>query len=155
MTHCRTRAEDLAQLTWLKLLTALRERSLCPGDESGLRAYLYTIARNTFIDEHTRKHESIRAQSVDPADLELLTHREALHVSTPDERLERAQTAEIVQRVVHSLPAEQRNVIEMWCVETSIKTIAIRTSAPSDTVLSRKKYAMARMRGQLAHLALA
>lgn len=152
MTGCRSRAEDLAQLTWLKLLGALR-RELAPAtDERGLCAYLYAVARNTFLDECTRKHESIRARPVDPAELEGLI---ALHRVSPgpEEDLQRLQSAAALRRALEELPTEQRAVILMWCAGTSIKTMAARSAAPPDTVLSRKKYALARMRGQLAPLA--
>jgi DNA-directed RNA polymerase specialized sigma24 family protein len=44
-------------------------------------------------------------------------------------------------------------VIVLWMAGTSIKDMAAACRAPTDTVLSRKKYAVARMRRSLADLA--
>ncbi|HUG72937.1 MAG TPA: hypothetical protein VMK82_05885, partial [Steroidobacteraceae bacterium] len=68
-------------------------------------------------------------------------------------RLHRAQVHARVSQAVIELPPEQRKVIRMWAQGTSIRDMARASDAPADTVLSRKKYAMARMRGALAGLA--
>lgn len=149
MTRCPERAEDLAQAAWLKLLQA-RSRGMCTGAEDGqLRAYLFTVARNAFLDEFTRKHESLRAQPTEPAQLEALAVRwEAL--PGPEVEFERGQTRAFVAVALRGLPAEQRQVIGLWMVGTSIREMAATCGAPTDTVLSRKKYALARLRRSLA-----
>lgn len=154
MTRCRSRAEDLAQLTWVKLLGALRREAVPAADEAGLRAYLYAVARNTFLDECTRKHESIRARPVDPADLDALIAQSRISPG-PEDDLQRSQSAAVLRRALEGLPSEQRAVILMWCAGTSIRAMAARSAAPPDTVLSRKKYALAHLRGRLAALACA
>jgi DNA-directed RNA polymerase specialized sigma24 family protein len=58
-----------------------------------------------------------------------------------------------IGQAIDALPAPQREVIRMWCAGTSIESMAARAAAPRDTVLSRKKYAFARMRQTLAPLA--
>ena len=152
MTRCRSRAEDLAQLTWVKLLGAMRREAAPAADEPGLRAYLYAIARNTVLDECTRKHESIRARAVDPASLDVLLASEH-HSRGPEDDVQRSQSAEVVRGALKDLSEEQRTVILMWCAGTSIRAMAARSAAPRDTVLSRKKYALAHLRGRLAGLA--
>lgn len=154
MTHCRSRAEDLAQLAWVRLLGALQRDAVPAADEPGLRAYLYTVARNTFLDECTRKHESIRARPVDPADLDALIAQSRTSPG-PEEDVQRSQSTAVLHRALQDLPDEQRAVILMWCAGTSIKAMATCSAAPPDTVLSRKKYALARLRGRLAALACA
>jgi DNA-directed RNA polymerase specialized sigma24 family protein len=47
---------------------------------------------------------------------------------------------------VSRLPAEQRKVIGLWSGGASIRDMASACRAPRDTVLSRKKYAVARLR---------
>lgn len=154
MTRCRSRAEDLAQLTWVKLLGAMRREAVPAADEAGLRAYLYAIARNAFLDECTRKHESIRARVVDPAGLDALLAPD--HYSPgPEDEVQRSQSAEVVRSALKDLAEEQRTVILMWCAGTSIRAMAARSAAPRDTVLSRKKYALAHLRSRLAGLACA
>jgi DNA-directed RNA polymerase specialized sigma24 family protein len=50
---------------------------------------------------------------------------------------------------VDRLPAEQRKVSLMWSQGASIREMAAACHAPRDTVLSRKKYAVARLRGTI------
>lgn len=151
MTRCPCRAEDLAQLAWLKLL-ASAQRGVHPTTESALRAYVFTVARHTFIDECTRKHESVRTRSVDPAILETIESSSGT-AGDPEVALQHAQTRELIGRALRVLPQAQRDVVLMWSMGTSIKTMALRANAPADTVLSRKKYAFARLRVDLGGLA--
>lgn len=149
MTHCPQRAEDLAQVAWLKLLQ-VRSRGAGPGtDETELRAYLFTVGRNAFLDEYTRKHSAVRTSTMDPSLLEGLLARSPSGPG-PDEALERQQLTAALQSAVGDLPPEQRKVILMWVRGTSIQDMAAECAAPTDTVLSRKKYALARMRTRLA-----
>lgn len=148
MTRCPQRAEDLAQVAWLKLLGA-RSRGACKAaTETDLRAYLFTVARNAFLDEYTRKHEAVRTRSVDPALLDALIN-ESSSAAGPDQAVERDQLHDILQGAVGRLPAEQRKVILMWSQGASIREMAAECGAPTDTVLSRKKYAVARLRGSI------
>lgn len=145
LTHCPQRAEDLAQGAWLKLLGA-RNRGACPGgDESELRAYLFTVARNAFFDEYTRKHAVIRTRTIDPCLLDTLID-DADGSDGPEQVVARGQVAALLQCAVDRLPAEQRKVILMWSQGATIREMASACDAPRDTVLSRKKYAVARLR---------
>ena len=151
MTRCLQRAEDLAQGAWLKVLTA-RATGSCPAnDENALRAYLYAVARNAFIDECTRKHDSVRTRLMAPGDLEAVAA--AGSSPGPEETLEREQLQRLIRRAVTTLPAEQRVVIDLWSRGTSIRDMAARTTAPVDTVLSRKKYAFGKLRRELVAVA--
>jgi len=47
------------------------------------------------------------------------------------------------------LPVEQRQVVALWADGMRIGAIATLTAAPRDTVLSRKKYALAKLRVML------
>lgn len=153
MTRCPQRAEDLAQVAWLKLMGALG-RGVCAGGEQELRAYLFTIARNAFLDEYTRKHEAMRTRAVDPGLLDALISRNDCGPD-PESELQRSQVNALLRDAVDELPVEQRKVIRMWSQGVSIKEMAAVCGAPTDTVLSRKKYAVARMRGRLTAVALA
>jgi RNA polymerase sigma-70 factor (ECF subfamily) len=153
MTRCPQRAEDLAQVAWLKLLGA-RSRGACRcADEAEIRAYLFKVARNAFLDEYTRKHEATRTRCVDPGLLDDLAT--ATGDSEPDRLAERQQVQAIVQEAVGKLPSAQRRVIRMWSNGASIREMTTACRAPRDTVLSRKKYAVARLRGFFADGALA
>ena len=148
MTHSPERAEDLAQAAWLKLLGA-RNRGACPsGEESELRAYLFTVARNAFLDEYTRKHGVVRTRTVDPGLLDALID-ESGGGGGPEQEVERGQLHDLLHGAVDRLPVEQRKVILMWSQGASIREMASACRAPRDTVLSRKKYAVARLRGTI------
>ena len=153
MTHCPQRAEDLAQVSWLKLISA-RERGACAaGSDGELRAYLFTIARNAFLDEYTRKHEAMRTRPVDPCVLDAM--QSGLQDEGPEQEIDRHQRALRLRQAVARLPAEQQKVIGMWSQGASIREMAAACAAPTDTVLSRKKYAVARLRGAFAAAAMA
>jgi len=151
-THCPQRAEDVAQAAWLKLLSAL-SRGVCGTRSiSELRAYVFEVAHNTWLDEYTRKHGEVRTRSFDPMDLERLCENSG--GTAPDEEVHRGQVDRLLRSALTALPAEQQQVIRMWCQGTSIREMSRASAAPRDTVLSRKKYALARMRGALAGVAL-
>jgi len=148
MTHSPERAEDLAQAAWLKLLGARNRGACASGEESELRAYLFTVARNAFLDEYTRKHGVVRTRTVDPGLLDALID-ESGGSAGPEQEVERGQVHDLLQGAVDRLPAEQRKVIRMWSQGASIREMASACHAPRDTVLSRKKYAVARLRGSI------
>lgn len=145
MTRCPQRAEDLAQVAWLKVLSACSRGACAAGDENELRAYLFTVARNAFLDEYTRKHEALRTRSVDPQAFDGICAA-ADGGPGPDQEVERMQVSAALQGAVARLPAEQRKVIGLWSGGASIRDMASACRAPRDTVLSRKKYAVARLR---------
>ncbi len=148
MTRCPERAEDLAQVAWLKLLQA-RARGMCRmTEETELRAYLFTVARNAFLDEYTRKHEALRVRPTEPDLLEALAARNAV-APAPEQEAERTESSQHLAAALRALPEEQRRVISLWMAGTSIRDMAVACRAPADTVLSRKKYALARMRRTL------
>jgi RNA polymerase sigma-70 factor (ECF subfamily) len=150
LTGCAQRAEDLAQTAWLKVLAA-PATPWGSGSESELRAYLYTAARNLFVDEYTRKHAATRTRTVAPHQIDALAGSGA--ASVPEDEVQREQTRASLATALAALPDEQRRVILMWVSGASIRDMAEHAAAPVDTVLSRKKYALARMRGALAPVA--
>jgi RNA polymerase sigma factor (sigma-70 family) len=152
MTRCRAAAEDVAQMSWLKLIHA-RKRGMCRVVcDQELRAYLYEVARNTFIDEHTRKFNGSRTRPTDPGIVAELASR-ASSAPSAEEEIVRFDIGRSVERAVNALPAPQREIIAMWCADTSIAAMANQAAVPRDTVLSRKKYAFARLRAALMPVA--
>jgi RNA polymerase sigma-70 factor, ECF subfamily len=152
MTRCRDAAEDVAQIAWLKMICALRRGACAAADDHELRAYVYEVARNTFIDEHTRKHGLARTLATDPGVMAVLA-AQALQAPSAEEELLRLERGTRIARAIDSLPTPQGEAVRMWCAGISIEDMAARAAAPRDTVLSRKKYAFARLRQSLAPLA--
>jgi RNA polymerase sigma factor (sigma-70 family) len=152
LTGCRQRAEDLAQTVWLRLLTAQRRGDALPAEFGRLRGYLFACSRHLYIDEYARKHGQCRTYMVDPADFDSLAGDDAT-AANPEDVTARDSLSAAVREAVDRLPTEQSQVIRMWSSGASIREMAQDTAAPVDTVLSRKKYAFARMRLELAGMA--
>jgi RNA polymerase sigma-70 factor (ECF subfamily) len=147
-------ADDLCQQIWLRLYEAARAGRFLPEDEDGFRGYLFTAARNLHLDECVRRHSVSRTATLDPRALESLARTEAAAEESPiEDELDRNHVALQVRMALAQLPVQQRDTLRLWMAGCSIEAMAARTRAPRDTVLSRKKYAMRRLRVTLAELA--
>jgi RNA polymerase sigma factor (sigma-70 family) len=147
--RCRDTAEDLAQQLWLKLLDWTRRGRFVPSDESGLRAFLYTAARNLYLDECVRKHAVSRTVRQPHAELERELAERGTSNPQPDELLALLQVRTLVDAALAALPGCQRDVVRLWMDDASIEGMVAATRAPRDTVLSRKKYGLKKLRGAL------
>jgi RNA polymerase sigma-70 factor (ECF subfamily) len=147
-------AEDLVQQLWLKLLEAARGGRFLPVDDSSLRSYLFAAARNLFLDECVRKHGVSRTAACDPQTLETLVRIDTLDAESPEDQYDRVRLTGRVGAALDQLPVAQQQVIRMWMSGTSIEAMTQSTGAPRDTVLSRKKYALRRLRSILTEAQL-
>jgi RNA polymerase sigma factor (sigma-70 family) len=146
-TRGRVLAEDLAQQAWLKIVDAFA-RDLCVPSGATFRSYLFTVARNIFLDECTRKHAYTRTITMDATDMDhAVTSYGEQH--TPDKALQISQAKALLSNAINTLPAAQREVIKLWSNGISIEGMTRHAAAPRDTVLSRKKYALAHLRRTL------
>lgn len=143
-------AEDLVQQLWLKLLEAARAGRFLPVDDSALRSYLFAAARNLFLDECVRKHGSSRTVAQDPFLLEALIGADGSDArGSPEESCHQQQLTAEVHAAMQRLPESQRTVVGLWMGGASIESMVVATGACRDTVLSRKKYAFRRLKGDL------
>lgn len=147
LTRDHALAEDLAQLTWLKIMDVAARDLYSPGPAT-FRAYLLTVSRNAFLDECTRKHARARSSVLSPIDFERVVTAQGEQQS-PDTLLQTSQAQSLLDKVVRRLPREQRDVIRLWSTGASISAMTSHARAPRDTVLSRKKYAFTRLRREL------
>jgi RNA polymerase sigma-70 factor (ECF subfamily) len=143
-------AEDLLQETFLRVIK---------GSESYERqakftTWLYTIARNLCVDASRRgKHR--RAQSLDaPLDDEEGSATLLDRVSDPKGQVDRAvigkQLGERIQVAIDSLVEEQREVFVLREVlDLPFKEIASIVGCPENTVKSRMRYALEKLREAL------
>jgi RNA polymerase sigma-70 factor (ECF subfamily) len=146
-------AEDVSQQTWLKLIEAARQHSYAPRNGASFQTWLFTMARNRFVDDYVRRHEVARVSRESEIDLELRDVADADHKS-PESYVSAAQLRELIHDAVADLPFEQREVIAMWSSGMDVEGMMQVTGAPRDTVLSRKKYAIAKLRLSLTRLGL-
>jgi RNA polymerase sigma-70 factor, ECF subfamily len=141
-------AADLFQQSWLKLLELARSGLYRSQPGASFRSYLYTLGRNHFIDAYHRRHEQSRSESLDFQDT-AFGLSDAAH-PTPEENTASDRRDSLLLRALAQLPPEQREVAVMWSLGWSVMEIAELTRAPPDTVASRRKYAIKRLRELLA-----
>ena len=102
---------------------------------SDLRAWLFTVMHNVFVNEMRRARNQIE-QSMEEVP-------EVAVRATQGDALELAQ----VDRILHTLPAEQREVLLLIAVEQmSYDEVSRVLSVPIGTVMSRLSRARERMR---------
>jgi RNA polymerase sigma-70 factor, ECF subfamily len=136
-------AEEIFQDTWLSLIRSdslQREKVL-------FKTWLYQIARNRLID-HWRKHG--KRQSLQDV------YDERLHAA-PDEQADPVQQLDLsrdrqrLQGALDDLPLEQREVFLLRAQgEFELQEIAELTHTPAETVKSRLRYALHKLRRLLA-----
>jgi RNA polymerase sigma-70 factor (ECF subfamily) len=145
LSRNRAIAEDVAQQTWLKVIDVARHGTFAAASGVAFRTWLCTLARNHFIDEYQRKFAAARSVPL-PADLCSVLAEVHRVVPDPAEPLDQRQRSVRLRKALQRLPVEQRQVVALWADGMRIGAIAALTAAPRDTVLSRKKYALAKLR---------
>ena len=111
--------EDIEQTVWLKVWNSLDHVALRPGHglHNGLRSWVFTIARNTFIDllkkARYRRHLSLEPDGTIRIDNDTVIEPpfEASSATDPYERLVGSETACLLQAGLQTLPAYQSNAI--------------------------------------------
>lgn len=133
-------AEECHQEVWLKLISS-RLRYEPRGQ---FRAYLFTIAHHALTDRHRRmlKHGVI---DQDAAVESLPDASKDLETAVQDSRL-----LERMQRCIAALPVAQREAFLMKEVGgLSLAEIALATGSAEESVKSRLRYAMQKLRRAL------
>jgi RNA polymerase sigma factor (sigma-70 family) len=146
-------AEDILQDVFYQLA---RMDSLSKPIEQ-TAAWLYRITRNSIIDRYKKKKDEPLPASYDEDEDEYIFDDIADIVygveTTPEaEHLRKAILGEI-KTALDELPEAQRMVFELTEIAGfSVKEAAEKIHAPLNTVLSRKHYAVKRLRKRLAEL---
>jgi RNA polymerase sigma-70 factor (ECF subfamily) len=147
-------AEDLVQDVFVKIVQSAVDFK----HESKFSTWAYTIARNICID-HLRKmslrqHASLdQARSGDdPGGPTLLDKTPDAHPKAAVERtVIGTEIGQRIARCVEGLPDEQREVFLLREVaDLPFKEIATMTGVPENTVKSRMRYALERLKESLA-----
>lgn len=127
--------DEVAQETWVALHQA-RARYV---PTARFRTFLYQIARNRLID----------LQRQAPT----LTDDAAPEQESPaaDARLESQQMSATLHQAIRTLPGEQKEALVLQQFsDLSLEEIAELTGAPIETVKSRLRYAMRKLRLQMS-----
>ena len=144
-------AEDVSQAVWLKVIDVARETRY--SATAGFRTWLYTMGRNRYIDDFHRRHEATRTETL--TDTVHAGDPTQLDYALPEDRVAEDDRSSAVNRAIATLPLEQRDVIAMWASGMGFNLIGEITSAPRDTVISRKKYGLKKLRAALAAAGIA
>ncbi len=136
-------ADDISQYCWLKLIEN-GSGNYQPREGASLLSFLRTVGRNRYIDEYQRKHAETRTDSIEREDTLPDNHQsDAMEDAATQEQRDAMQTA------IGELPVKQRDVVAMWLAGFSIAEMTKTTGAPRDTVLSRKKYGLRKIKERL------
>jgi RNA polymerase sigma-70 factor (ECF subfamily) len=149
LTGERTRAEDLVQETFLRLVTGAASWE----PRAAVRTWLFTIARNLAVD--TARRQAFRA--TEPLDAPPAPGQRPRHAApasagpAPDEAAEAALLRPRLEAALAALPEEQREVVLLReHAGLSFAEIAEATGVNENTVKSRMRYALLALRQRLA-----
>ena len=144
--------EDILQDVFYKLVEA--NRLLMPINH--VTGWLFRVARNRIIDLFRKTKTERFGESVAGEDEDDVLHFEDLLPSPdagPDAQYARKVLLEELELAIDELPAEQRDVFVTHELEgRSFEQIAAETGVSINTLLSRKRYAVLRLRRRLQNI---
>jgi RNA polymerase sigma-70 factor (ECF subfamily) len=152
MCYDRAASEDLVQETFLRVI---RSRETWRPDAS-FTTWLYTVARNLWIDRHRSRKAAPKTVSADlPASDGggSLVDRVETREEGPVKQVADREAAALVRRAIEDLPEAQRMVFLLAEAQgLKYREIARILEVPIGTVKSRMNAAVARLRGLLGHV---
>lgn len=138
-------ADDLVHETFLRIWR-LRARYAASGS---FPAYVFTIARNIWLEECRTRRKSTRLGR--RCDLDAGPELSASASARPDVRAERSELGAALVQALDALPEEQRTAFLLRTVQRmSLDDIARVMGCPVNTVRSRKLLAVKKLRELLA-----
>ncbi|MFZ6720193.1 sigma-70 family RNA polymerase sigma factor [Undibacterium sp. Ji49W] len=146
--------DEIVQDSWAALHTARPHYTPL----AGFRTYLYQIARNRLIDLLRQKeiflvgddaHNDAHHDVFDNAAIDNATHTSQDALS-PEAALDKKQQADRLHAAIRVLPNDQKEALVLQQFNgLSLEEIAVITAVPVETVKSRLRYAMQKLRSQL------
>jgi RNA polymerase sigma factor (sigma-70 family) len=145
-------AEDVLQESFYELVTAYR--LMQPVEQVG--AWLMRVARNRIIDRFRKRRPQLLGDIAAEGEAETEASESALErllpavEEGPEAALVRELMLEELERALQELPAEQREAFIAHELEgASFKELSVRWGVGINTLLSRKRYAVLRLRERL------
>lgn len=147
--------EEIIQETWCSLHSAKHSYQV----QAQFRTFLFQIARNKLIDQlRLHKHVELASDLGQSDDGSLVFDRIAeaeQEVLNPMDALDNKQQLEWLRTAIHQLPSEQREALALQQFSgMSLAEIAELSVTSVETIKSRLRYAIQKLRGQ-AQLAMA
>jgi RNA polymerase sigma factor (sigma-70 family) len=139
-------AEDILQDVFFDFVRAYR----LPEPIEQAAAWLFRVARNRIIDRFRKnRSETVSHSDIDESDYWLDLALPPIDTG-PEAMYARSAVLMTMQRALHQLPAEQREVFVAHELDgESFKDIAARTGVAVNTLLARKRYAVLSLRASL------
>jgi len=145
-------AEDILQDVFAELVEA--NRLLVPIDH--VTAWLFRVARNRIVDLFRKKTPDRLSEAAAARDEDERLELEELLPSAaagPDALYARRVLVDEIAAAIDALPDDQREVFIAHELDgVSFKELAERTGTSMNTLLSRKRYAVRRLRERLRRL---
>ncbi|MBX7148516.1 sigma-70 family RNA polymerase sigma factor [bacterium] len=144
-TKNKSEADDIFQEVFIKVVD---KRHLFTTDVS-FKAWLYTIARNTFIDAYRKKtrHKGLVPLDEKPDDGRALSESLGDNDFGLDEKVSGSNLDEILTHILQELPEEQRETFVLRVKsEMTFEEIGEAMDCSVNTVKSRMRYALEELR---------
>jgi RNA polymerase sigma-70 factor (ECF subfamily) len=136
-------ADELFQETWSRVISS-RSRY---QPQAKFSTWLLQIAHHLMIDSHRRKRPLADGEEAETA----LARHAVPEREQPEQALSEFERRRGLQRAIEQLPDDQRTVILLRLEhELSLEDIAQVTGVGRETVKSRLRYAMTKLRDELA-----
>ncbi len=151
----REDADDIVQDT---LYQFVRTIGMLENPIAQVTSWLYTVAHNLIVNhDKKRREESLQLAASDHGDDSFLGDLSEIMIAddndNPDMRLLRKMVWQELDKAMAELPEEQRRAIQLTEIEgLSIREAAERMQVPTNTLLSRKHYAVVHVRKRLHRL---
>ncbi len=139
----RAAADDLFQETWNRAITARGRYRI----ESKFTTWLLQIAHNLIVDSYRRARRQAGAEETEA----VLRELDAPESERPEQVLGEFEQRRRLQLVLDALPLEQREAFVLR-VESGfgLEEISVATGAGHETVKSRLRYALAKIRDKFS-----
>ncbi len=143
-------AEDIVQ----EVVLAFYSRWSLAQPIGNTVAWLLSVAANKVVDHYRRRKRrpaSLNAPAGQDAAASELWELVEASVASPEQEAERAELRTALLRAIEALPPEQREAFLATEVEgIAYRELAERTGVPINALLSRKRYAVLKLRKALA-----
>ncbi len=139
--------EEIVQDSW----AALHEARARYEPIASFKTWLYQIARNRLIDLLRHKEAKLASDmGEEPTSVFERLADQAGEVASPEHILEKKQQLNALHEAIRELPVEQKEVLILQQFNAmSMEEIAQITATPIETVKSRLRYAMQKLRSKL------